>query len=108
MLFSRISGIHGQVTIPAIGLNIGTMGNWTLTRREESAPGIGEWDLRAAFSFLNEYAWNKEGYTKEITVTLGNPKTGRQYRLELTNGRTVLDGRSLLVEGVRIHVDKEK
>jgi hypothetical protein len=102
MLFKQITGIYGSVTIPAVGLNIGTMGSWTLTRREETPPGFGEWDLRAVFSYINEFAWKAEGYNKEIKVVLGHPKKGKQYRLELTDGRTVLDGRSLLIEGVHL------
>jgi hypothetical protein len=105
MLFKQITGIYGSVTIPAVGLNIGTMGSWTLTRREETPPELGEWDLHAEFSYINEFAWSAEGYAKEITVVLGHPKKGTQYRLELTDGRTVLDGRSLLIEGVRLHHD---
>lgn len=102
MLFKKITGIYGSVTIPSVGLNIGTMGQWTLTRREDSPPGVGEWDLRAVFSYLNEYAWKSDGWSKEIKVILGHPKTGKEYRLEPTDGRTVLDGRSLLIEGVKL------
>jgi hypothetical protein len=102
MLFKRITGIYGTVTIPSVGLNIGTMGSWTLTRREETHPGFGEWDLHAAFSYINEFAWKQEGYVKEIRIVLGDPKKGKQYRLEPTDGRTVLDGRSLLIEGVHL------
>jgi hypothetical protein len=104
VLFKRISGIHGTVTIPSVGLNVGTMGSWTLTRREDSPPGVGEWDLRAAFSYINTYAFNAEQWQKQITVTLGHPKTGKQYRVTPTAGRTVLDGQTLLIEGVNLDV----
>ena len=104
MLFKRISGIYGTVNIPSIGLNIATMSSWSLQRREDTPPGSGEWDLRAVFSFINQYAWDKEGYKKEIIVTIGNQKNGTQYRLTPTTGRMVLDGKSLLIEGVQLDV----
>src|SRR5512141_312000 len=100
MLFKKISGIYGSVTIPSIGLTIGTMGSWTLARREDSPPGVGEWDLHVVFSFINHYAWSSTGWEKQITVILGNPKTGKQFRVTPTTGRTVLDGKTLLLEGV--------
>jgi hypothetical protein len=102
--FKRISGVTGDVTVPSIGLTVGTMQWWELTRREETTPELGEWTLRVVFSYINKMAWEKKDLTKQITVTLGNPKKdGRQYRLEMLDGRTVLDGRSLLIEGVKLH-----
>lgn len=106
MHFKQISGIHGSVTIPSIGLTIGTMASWSLSRREDSPPGVGEWDLRAAFSFLNEFAWNSDNWTKQITVVLGHPKKGKQFRLTPAGGRTVLSGKSLLIEGVHLDVQE--
>lgn len=105
MLFKKITGIHGSVTIPSVGVTIGTMGSWTLARREDSPPGVGEWDLRAVFSYLNDFAWHSNGWDKQITVVIGNPKTGRQLRVTPTSGRTVLEGKTLLIEGVDLDVD---
>lgn len=103
MFFRRISGVVGSVTIPALGLNIGTMQSWDLTRREETPPELGEWDLRAVFSYVNEFAFRNEGYEKRFVVTIGHPKKGKQLRLIPSNvGRTDLEGRSLLMEGCKI------
>lgn len=102
LTFKRIDGVIGTVVIPEIGLEIGTMANWTLSRREETPPTLGEWDLRAVFSFINEYAFHAEEWKKQFVVTLGSKRNGKQYRLEPTIGRMVLDGRSLLIEGVRM------
>jgi hypothetical protein len=102
MLFKRITGIYGEVTIPSIGLHIATMGDWTLSRREETTPELGEWDLRAVFSYVNEYAFRSEDWKKEIRITIGDKRKGKQYRLDPTTGRTVLEGRSLLIEGVNL------
>lgn len=101
--FKRVSGVIGDVTVPSIGLTVGTMQWWELTRREELPPGSGEWTLRVVFSYINKFAWEKPDLTKRISITLGNPKKGgKQYRLESTGVRTVLDGRSLLIEGVKL------
>ena len=80
MFFKRLTGVHGSVTIPSIGVTIGTIGSWTLARREDSPPGIGEWDLRAVFSYFNEFAWNSSGWEKRIT-TITFWATGMRYRV---------------------------
>jgi len=98
--FKRLDGVTGSVIIPSIGITVGTMGSWTLLRREDTPPGTGEWDLHAAFSYINDFAWQSDGWEKEIRLTIGNPKTGQVFRLvQAVNGRTVLDGKSLLIEG---------
>lgn len=101
--FTRMSGVVGEVVIPTIGLSIGTMLNWTLVRREETPPELGEWDLHAVFSYLNRHAWDSPNWDKTILVTIGKKGRGKQYRLELTSGRTVLEGHGLLIEGVKLH-----
>ncbi len=102
-LFRRIDGTIGSVIIPTIGLTVGTMGSWTLTRREDAPPEAGEWDLRAVFSYLNEFAWTSTDWPKEIHLTIGPPRTGQVFRLiPADNGRTVLDGKSLLIEGASL------
>ena len=108
LTFQRIDGVLGGITIPMIGLEIGTFSNWTLKRREEIPLGYGEWDLHAVFSFINEYAFFSEEWEKEYRITLGSRKNGRQYRLDVSSGRTVLSGRSLLIEGVKLNgVDEQ-
>lgn len=108
LTFKRIDGVIGSVVIPEIGLEIGTMSNWSLIRREETPPELGEWDLHAVFSFVNEYAFTSEEWHKEYRITLGSKRHGKQYRLIPTSGRTVLTGRSLLIEAVRMgNVDIE-
>lgn len=108
LTFKRLDGVIGDVTIPEIGLEIGTMLNWSLVRREETPPELGEWNLHAVFSFINEYAFNAPEWSKEFHVTLGNPrKGGKKYRLQPTSGRTVLTGRSLLIEGIRIEIGEQ-
>ena len=101
-IFKRIEGRRGNVAVPSIGLEIGSLDYWSLTRREDTPSGVEEWDLRAAFSYVNAFAFEKR-VDKKVFVWLGDPKRGgKQFRLEETTGRTVLDGRSLLMEKVTI------
>lgn len=96
-----IQGAVGEITIPSIGLSIATMSSWNLQRREDATPGSGEWDLRAFFSYVNQTAWQSNDWVKEIRVTIGNQKTGKVLRVTpAANGRMVLDGNALHIEGV--------
>ena len=102
-MFKRIEGRHGKVRVPSIGLDVGLMEYWSLTRREDTPSGDEAWDLRAVFSYINKFTWEKPGLDRWITVQLGDPRRGgSQYRLTETGGRTVLDGRSLLIEKVKL------
>lgn len=104
-LFQKISGVKGEVWITALGALIGTMSQWSLTRRggEDGADsGDGLYDLRAVFSYLNPHLWADEDYTKDIVVVLGKDK---QFRVQKASDEgTVLVGRTLLMKGVSIHV----
>lgn len=98
-IFKRIEGRHGDVAVPSIGLKIGTMEYWSLTRREDTPSGVEEWDLRAVFSFINAFSFERRAADRVVRLWLGDPKRGgTQFRLTTANGRTVLDGRSLLME----------
>lgn len=105
-MFRKIQGALGEVTIPSIGLSIAKMSSWTLNRREDATPGTsGEWDFHAYFSYINNDAWNSDGWDKEIRVTIGNQKTGSTYRvIQAEDGRTVLEGNTLIIEGASINV----
>ena len=108
-LFRRISGVKGDVRIPALGALIGTMSQWSLTRRggeDGASNGDGLYDLRVVFSYLNPHLWEDEDYTKQIVVTLGRTK---QFRVQKANDEvTVLTGRTLLMKGVSLHNDYEE
>ena len=109
VFFKSLTGQNGSVDVPAIGLNVGTIVHWNLTRREETPPELGEWTLRAAFSYINPTAWKEPSLQKRITIALGDPrKGGKQFRLQLSStARTELEGRSLLIYGVLLqNVDK--
>lgn len=102
-IFNHMEGRHGNVDAPSIGLNIGLMEYWSLTRREDTPSGVEVWDLHAVFSYVNKFAFERPGINRVVTVWLGNPRRGgKQFRLEETGGRTDLDGRSLLMEKVKL------
>jgi hypothetical protein len=102
-IFKRIEGRSGKVAVPSIGLDVGTMEYWLLTRREDTPSGVEEWDLRAVFSYVNQFAFEKPGLDRWVTVWLGDQRRGgKQFRLRQSGGRTVLDGRNLLMERVSL------
>lgn len=109
-IFRKMEGRHGKVAVPTIGLEIGTMEYWSLMRREDTPSGVEEWDLRAVFSYINKFAFEKPGLDRWITIWLGDPKRGgTQFRCQQTTGRTVLDGRNLLIERVTLwQVESQK
>ncbi len=90
----------GIVDIPFLGAKVGEFSHWTLQRRGDEGPDAGLYDLHASFTFLSQALWDDEEYQKRILVNL-NPF--KQYRLDQTPGmRTVLQGKSLLIEGVTL------
>jgi hypothetical protein len=90
----------GVVDIPFLGAKVGEIDNWSLRRRGDEGADASLYDLHAAFSFLSKPLWEDDEYDKRIVVSL-NPQ--QQYRLEQVPGqRTVLQGKSLLVEGVKL------
>jgi hypothetical protein len=102
-IFQRWEGRYGDVDAPSIGLKIGLIEYWSLSRREDTPSGVEEWDLRAVFSYVNQFAFERPGINRVVTIWLGNPRHGgKQFRLEETGGRTDLDGRSLLIERVKL------
>jgi len=91
----------GTIDIPFLGAQVGAMQSWTLQRRGDEGPEAGLYDLHAVLSFMSNTLWDDDEYTKRIVV---NISPFRQYRLEQVPGmRTVLTGRSLLIEGVTLN-----
>ena len=97
------SGLYkpaGFVDIPFLGAKVGELSTWTLKRRGDTGQDAALYDLHASFSFISRALWDDAEYTKRIVVNL-NPH--KQYRLEQVPGmRTVLQDKSLLLEGVTI------
>jgi hypothetical protein len=105
-LFKTLSGKSfknrpaGIVDIPFLGAKVGEFDNWTLIRRGDVGPDASLYDLHAAFSFISRPLWDDDEYKKRIVVSLSPSK---QYRLEqVPEMRTVLQGKSLLIEGVTL------
>jgi hypothetical protein len=99
-VFKQLTGQTGKVINPAVGLLIGDISSWELKAREDIQPGEGRYVFRASFSSLSEWMFNDPAIPHIVVVEIGR---GQQYRLEVVNdARTVLDGQSLLIEGVNL------
>jgi hypothetical protein len=104
-LFQRISGQRGEIRIEALGVLVGTIVTWTLTRRGDGAPGEGLYDLFAAFSYVNPHLLADADYPKTISVEQNvGPGRKETFRLEQEPGYpTQTDGRTnIRMEGVRL------
>jgi len=100
-MFKRLWGKYGKIDVPSVGLLIGEMTSWDLTRREETPPDHGVYVLRASFSYLSEWMFNDPALKHRIIIEIGR---GKHYRLEAdADARTVLDVRSLMIEGVSLN-----
>jgi len=99
-MFKRLYGSYGKIDVPSVGLLIGEMTSWDLQRREETPPDHGAYVLHASFSYLSEWMFKDPALQHRIIVEIGR---GHQYRLIAdADARTVLDVRSLLIEGVSL------
>ena len=99
-MFRSINGRYGKVTNPAMGLLIGEMTGWSLEARKDIGPNEGQFVFRASFSTLLDWLFNDPDVPHTIVIEIGR---GQQYRLEQTDdSRTVLEGLSLLIEGVNL------
>jgi len=100
VLGKTIDGSVGKIVNPAVGLLIGEMTQWQLQARTDETPGPGDFILRASFSSISEWMFNDPAIPRLIVIEIGR---GQQYRLEAADdSRTVLEGRSLLIEGVHL------
>lgn len=96
-----VRGVDGEVSIPALGATIGTFAKWTLTRSEDGHSKESEFVLRGAFSYLNPILWADDTFTKRMTIRLG--RNGQQYLLvQKPDRRTVLEGASIIMEGITL------
>ena len=99
-MIRSIQGRHGKIVNPAVGLLIGEMTSWSLEARKDVGPEQGLYVFRASFSTLIDWLFNDPAVPHQIVIEVGR---GQQYRLEQTDvSRTVLEGLSLLIEGVNL------
>jgi hypothetical protein len=99
-IFQRLNGKTGEIRIDSLGVLVGTMTNWTLSRRGDDVPGEGLYDLYAVFSYVNPHLWSDKDYVKTITVKIGKD----EFSLAQEDGfPTIMDGRkSMRMQGVRL------
>lgn len=109
-VLKSLRGIEGQITVPSIGAHLGTFQKWTLQRREDGPSRQSGYRLTAFLSYVNPMLFNgilegKIPLTMQITIAIRDRErtVNKQYRLDVMPGeRMVLDGMSLLCEGVEI------
>lgn len=100
MFGNEIYGNNGKIINPAMGLLIGELPSWELKARKDTPPEAGRFVFRASLSSFSDWMFNDPAIPHLIVIEIGR---GQQYRLEVADdSRTVLDGQSLLIEGVNL------
>lgn len=104
-VFKRKTGFHGRIEIPDLGAVIGETATWVLTRRgnDENGrdPEASYYDFHADLKFVNEALFKDSDYEKRVVIHAGK---GQSYEIVPVIGpgqRTVLTGRSLVMERIR-------
>ena len=90
---NSISGVDGQVTVPAAGALIGYFANWRLYSEDKQT-----YNFTGSLAYINEAAWREDEMTKQVTVEIGK---GKSYILDAAT-ETELDGRTLTMKGVTL------
>ena len=100
IFLSRIEGTRAELWIPSLSILVVRSERPTLTRRHgDNTPTVGQFDLHAVYSFLNENLFHDEDFAKEWTFWLGK-KPMRLTLLEGSKIDLVTAARTLRIEGV--------
>jgi hypothetical protein len=97
-LFQHFSGKKGEIRIAGLDALIGTMADWSLKRRGDDGPKEGLYDLRAAFSYLNEHLIADSDYEKQIILWIGKER----YIADPEGSPISINGKRMLVQGVKL------
>jgi len=98
LFWQSMTGIDGQVVVPAVGVVVGTINRWSLTRSEESTPGNpGVLTLRAFFSYVQPSLMEDDEITKHVIITIRKDKHFR-----VCGERMAFDGATLVMENCRL------
>ena len=106
-LFQNVSGTEGVIRIVELGAVIGQFSKWRLDRMKVGEEDFGKlWRFQAELSYIQPVLFKDPDYVPKVFIVTGRDKRTRkdkQYRLTQVEGYTpVLNGRSLLMEGVEL------
>lgn len=95
-IFSSLTGVSGEITVPGLGSVVGNFERWTLQRNNPSDPSDMRWTLRGTLSYVNEAMVKSTMMSKKITLVLNE-----KQKIHLCSWETMeLSGVSLIAEGV--------
>lgn len=100
MLFKRLEGREGYVSVKGLGSRPGELAQWSVTRRGDEGPDKDRLDLRAVFSFVVPQVLLDPDYNDGRELVLQVSRT-REIRVKLDNPeRMALTGKVLAMEGI--------
>jgi hypothetical protein len=100
---SRIEGTRGEIWIPSLSVLVARLQRPMLTRRPEGldTPTVGQFDLQAAYSYLNVLLFEDEDFRKQWTVWIGKKPLTTTLN-ETSKVEIIEHARVMRVEGVDI------
>lgn len=102
LFYKRLEGPNGKIEVPHLGMLIGKIAHWTLTRRADTGVESDYWDLHAHLAMVNPAIFSDPDYEHEVIVQFGKGVGGRSHRIIQEPGqRTALEGKSLIMERVK-------
>ena len=105
LLYRRIEGRRGKVEIPFLGTLCGEINHWTVVRRAETGPESELYNFHATLQWVNAALFNDPDYATKRKISVTIARGGRVYVVVPVEGegqRTVLTGKSLIVDRVRL------
>lgn len=103
LFFKRIEGRYGRIEVPYLATRIGETASWSVNRREDKGPESDFYNFHAILTWITDALFADEEYVKEVIVRVG--RDGAEHRVVPVEGpgqRTVLNGRTLIMDRVRL------
>lgn len=97
--FNRIEGFGGRIEVPHVGIHVGSISHWRLTRRGDDGRDADLFDLHASLSFVNRAIWEDESYEKVVIVK--RPRGEFIVERQDPEMRVSVNVKMLIMEGVR-------
>lgn len=101
-VFRLIDNVRGRIEVPHLGALIGNIQSGNLVRRGDSGPESDFYDFKGVCAWVTAAMFDDPDYPKRVVVQTSRT---RSYILEPQEGpgqRTVLTGRSLVMDRVKL------
>lgn len=100
---TKIEATRGEIWIPTLSILVGRLDRPLVTRRRpgDDTPQVGQFDLQAVYSFLNEALFNDDDFTKEWSIFIGRRRMAVNFT-DSTKVELIAHARAVRLEGVNV------